>query len=138
MTVRPRSDRGSVSAMVAVVAVGLVMIAGLAYDGGQIVAAQGTARDIAANAARAGAQEVDLDEVRATGIAVLDPDRAAQAAQDYLTATGHDGTVTVAGPTITVTARIVQPMSILPLPDRVITATDSATALTGPEDPDDA
>lgn len=138
MTALQRTDRGSVSAMVAVVALGLVMVAGLAYDGGQIVAAQGTARDIAANAARAGAQEIDLDEVRTTGTATLDPDRATQAAEAYLSATGHQGTVTVTGSTITVTARIVQPMHILPLPDRVVTATDSATAVTGPEDLDDA
>lgn len=130
------SDRGSVSALVAVVALGLVMIAGLAYDGGQIVAAQSTARDIAANAARAGAQEVDLDEVRATGVAALDVERATQAASDYLAATGTDGSVNVAGSTITVTVRVVQPMRILPLPDRTVIATDSATAVTGPEDND--
>lgn len=128
-----RSDRGSVSALVAVVALGLVMIAGLAYDGGQIVAAQGTARDIAANAARAGAQEVDLDELRATGIAQLDPEAAAAAAATYLADTGHEGTVDVAGPTVTVTVRVIQPMTILPLPDRTVAATDSATAVTGPE-----
>lgn len=128
-----RSDRGSVSALVAVVALGLVMIAGLAYDGGQIVAAQGTARDIAANAARAGAQEVDLDELRATGNAQLDPEAAAAAAEAYLADTGHEGTVDVAGPTVTVTVRVVQPMRILPLPDRTVAATDSATAVTGPE-----
>lgn len=128
-----RSDRGSVSALVAVVALGLVMVAGLAYDGGQIVAAQGIARDIAANAARAGAQEVDLDELRATGNAQLDPEAAAAAAQAYLADTGHEGTVDVAGPTVTVTVRVVQPMTILPLPDRTVAATDSATAVTGPE-----
>ena len=128
-----RSDRGSVSALVAIVALGLVMIAGLAYDGGQIVAAQGTARDVAANAARAGAQEVDLDELRATGTAQLDPEAAAAAADAYLADTGHEGTVEVAGPTVTVTVRVVQPMTILPLPDRTVAATDSATAVTGPE-----
>lgn len=128
-----RSDLGSVSALVAVVALGLVMIAGLAYDGGQIVAAQGTARDIAANAARAGAQEVDLDELRSTGNAQLDPEAAVAAAEAYLADTGHQGTVDVAGPTITVTVRVVQPMRILPLPDRTVAATDSATAVTGPQ-----
>lgn len=134
MTSRRRSDQGSVSALVAVVALGLVMVAGLAYDGGQIVAAQGTARDIAANAARAGAQEIDLDELRATGRAQLDPEAAAAAADAYVTGTGHQGMVTVVGPTVTVTVRVVQPMRILPLPDRIVAATDSATAVTGPED----
>lgn len=133
MTPRTRSERGSVSALVAVVATGLVMVAGLAYDGGQIVTAQATARDLAANAARAGAQEVDLDELRATGRAALDIDAAIQAAEDYLARTGHHGTVTVNGPSITVSVHVVQPMLILPLPDRTVTATDTATAQTGPE-----
>ena len=133
MTRRTRPEQGSVSALVAVVATGLVMIAGLAYDGGQIVTAQATARDLAANAARAGAQEVDLDELRATGRAALDIDAATQAAEDYLARTGHQGTVTVNGPSITVSVHVVQPMLILPLPDRTVTATDTATALTGPE-----
>lgn len=127
------SDRGSVSALVAVVATGLVMVAGLAYDGGQIVTAQATARDLAANAARAGAQEVDLDELRATGTAALDVDAATEAAEDYLAATGHRGTVTVEGSSITVSVDVVQPMLILPLPDRTVTATDTATAQTGLE-----
>lgn len=135
MTARARGDRGTVSAMVAVVAIGLVMVAGLAYDGGQIVAAQATARDLAANAARAGAQEVDLQELRATGVAALDPDLAAQAVDDYLAGTGHTATVTVAGPTITVAVTVVQPMRILPMPDRIVVAVDSASAVT--EEPSD-
>lgn len=135
MSARQPSDRGSVSALVAVVATGLVMIAGLAYDGGQIVAAQATARDLAANAARAGAQEVDLDEVRATGRPFLDPDRATAAAESYLSTTGHPATITVDGPTITVSVHVNQPMHILPLPDRTVTATDRATATTGDLEP---
>lgn len=67
-----RDEQGSVAAFVAVIAVALVMVAGMAYDGGQIVAAQATARDLAAGAARAGAQEVDMDRLRGTGDAVLD------------------------------------------------------------------
>lgn len=133
MTPRTRSEQGSVSALVAVVATGLVLVAGLAYDGGQIVTAQATARDLAANAARAGAQEVDIDELRATGRAALNIDAASQAADDYLARTGHQGTVTVNGPSITVSVHVVQPMLILPLPDRTVTATDTATAQTGPE-----
>ena len=112
------------------------MVAGLAYDGGQIVTAQATARDLAANAARAGAQEVDLDELRATGRAALDIDAATQAAEDYLARTGHRGSVTVNGPSITVSVHVVQPMLILPLPDRTVTATDTVTAQTGPEGTD--
>lgn len=124
-------ERGSVSAFVAVIAVGLVMVAGLVYDGGQVLAAQATARDRAANAARAGAQEIDLDALRADGIAVLDPDRATAAAREYLAATGTDGDVEVVGADITVTVRLTASMRILPVPDRTVEATDRATATTG-------
>lgn len=136
MTLTARGERGSVSAFVAVVAVGLVMVAGMAYDGGQIVAAQATARDLAASSARAGAQEVDLDRLRSTGEATLDPDRATAAAQAFLAQAGFTGTMRVSGSSITVTVSVRQPMRILPVPDRTVTATDTATALneeaTGP------
>lgn len=136
MTLTIRGEDGSISAFVAVVAVGLVMVAGMAYDGGQIVAAQATARDLAGSAARAGAQEVDLDRLRSTGDATLDPDRATAAAQAFLAEAGFTGTMRVTGPSITVTVSVRQPMRILPVPDRTVTATDTATALnekaTGP------
>lgn len=121
---------GSVSAFVAVVAVGLIMVAGMAYDGGQIVAAQATARDLAASAARAGAQEIDIDSLRSTGEANLDPDLATSAAQSFLAEAGFTGTTRVVGPSITVTVMVRQPMRILPVPDRIVTATDTATGLT--------
>lgn len=124
-------ERGSVSAFVAVIAVGLVMVAGLVYDGGQVLAAQATARDLAANAARAGAQEIDLDALRADGLAVLDPVRAEAAARAYLAETGTSGDVEVAGPDITVTVRVTATMRILPVPDRTVEATDRSTATTG-------
>jgi len=133
---RSSDEAGSVSAFVAVIAIGLIMVAGLVYDGGQVLAAQATARDLAANAARAGAQELDLDALRADGIAVLDPDRAAGAAHDYLQASDVEGDVTVAGADITVTVRVVARMRILPVPDRIVQASDRATATTGVTDGD--
>lgn len=122
-------EAGSVSAFVAVVAVGLIMVTGMAYDGGQIVAAQATARDLAASAARAGAQEVDLDSLRSTGDAILDPDRATAAAQAFLAQAGFSGTARVDASSITVTVTVRQPMRILPVPVRMVTATDTASAL---------
>src|SRR5437867_2150719 len=133
MRCRDIEERGSVSAFVAVIAFALIMVAGMAYDGGEIVAAQATARDLAAGAARAGAQEIDLDHLRATGIAVLDPDRAIASAEAYLTQAGYTGTASVDGGDITVTVRLHQAMRILPVPDRTVTATDTASAETGPD-----
>ena len=124
-----RGEAGSVSAFVAVVALGLIMVTGMAYDGGQIVAAQATARDLAASAARAGAQEIDLDRLRSTGEAMLDPERATTAAQAFLAKAGFNGSTRVAGSSITVTVTVRQPIRILPVPDRMVTATDTASAL---------
>lgn len=125
----PRAEEGSVSAFVAVVAVGLVMVAGMAYDGGQVVTAQATARDLASSAARAGAQEIDINRLRSTGESMLDPDRAITAAQAFLAQAGFAGTMRVNGSSITVTVTVHQPMRILPVPDRAVTATGTATAL---------
>lgn len=134
MTQALPGERGSVSAFVAVVAVALVMVAGMAYDGGQIVAAQATARDLAAAAARAGAQELDLDSLRARGEPALDPARATEAVEAFLAQAGSTGTAVVEGASVTVTVHVRQPMRILPVPDRIVTATDSATAVDGRED----
>jgi hypothetical protein len=128
---RPVEERGSVTPLVAVIAIALVMVAGMAYDGGQIVTAQAAARDLASAAARAGAQEVDLDHLRATGLPYLDADRAIAAVDAYLVEAGIRGTSHVDGATVTVTVTVRQPMRILPVPDRTVTATDSATAVTG-------
>lgn len=131
MSRRLRGDEGTVTAMVAVLALALVMVAGLAYDGGQIVAAQATARDLAANAARAGAQEIDLAELRTSGEVVLDPGAAATAAESYLADSGHSGSARVDGDSVTVTVEVQQDMRILPIADRTVRATDTATAATG-------
>jgi hypothetical protein len=131
---RLAGDDGMVSAMMAVLAVGLLMAAGLAYDGGQIVAAQATARDLAANAARAGAQEIDLDRLRGFGEVTLDESLAARAASAYVASAGHRSSVDVDGDQITVTVSVRQTMAILPLPDRTIRATDTATAVTSDSD----
>jgi hypothetical protein len=129
MTPLRSDDRGSITAFVAVVATALVMVAGMAYDGGQIITAQATARGHAEKAARAGAQEIDITHLRATGEALLDQAQATAAALAYLERVGSTGTASVDGASITVTASVVQPMLILPVPDRVISVTHTATAV---------
>jgi Flp pilus assembly protein TadG len=128
MTLLGRRDDGGVTAFVAVVAVALVMVAGMAYDGGQVLAAHATARSDASKAARAGAQEIDLDVLRATGDIALSPAAAEAAALAYLDDAGAVGSASVEGNAVTVTVSIVQPMHILPLPDRTVAATEEASA----------
>lgn len=128
MSSRATGDRGSVPAFVAVVATALILVAGMAYDGGMVVATHGDARASAQKAARAGAQHIDQDALRATGAIMLDPAAATAAALDYLTAAGATGTATVVGATITVTVTAIASMRILPIEDRTIVSTASATA----------
>ncbi len=124
-----RDERGSITAFVAVVATALVLVAGMAYDGGQVIAAHNAARNDAERAARAGAQQIDLDHLRATNEPRLDPAAAETAAIQYLERTGATGTATVSDASITVTVTRTQPMLILPGPDRVITVRETATAV---------
>lgn len=124
-----RSDQGSLSAFVAVLAVALVMVTGMVYDGGRVVAAQAKARDLAGTAARTGAEEIDVDAARSGEGPLLDPARAVGAAEGFLEAAGYHGTARVDGSTIWVTVSLHQPMSILPVGERTVIVTDSATAV---------
>lgn len=119
------------TAFAAVIATALVMVAGMAYDGGAILTVHATARRDAAEAARAGAQQLDIDHLRATGELRLDPGDAVAAAEAYLLAAGATGTATVDGPEITVTVTARHDLLILPGPDRIVTAVQSATATDG-------
>lgn len=130
---RPRrvvagSDRGTVTVFVAVVATALVMVAGMAYDGGQIITHHAQARSHAQKAARAGAQHINLDALRTTGTTAIDHDAARNAAHDYLTQVGVGGSVEITDATVTVTVTVHTPMLILPIADREITVTHAATA----------
>ena len=124
-----RDERGSITDFVAVVATALVLVAGMAYDGGQVIAAHNAARNDAERAARAGAQQIDIDHLRATNEPILDATAAEQAAVDFLERSGATGTASVSGASITVTVTVVQPMLILPGTDRTIVVSETAIAV---------
>lgn len=132
-----RDNAGSVTAFVAVIATALVLVAGMVIDGGQVVSAGIDARRLASSAARAGAQEVDVDHLRATGRPALASARGADAARDFLASAGADGTVEVAGAAVTVTVVVEHRMRLLPLPARQVTATRTARATPGITSPGD-
>ena len=106
-------ERGSVTAFVVVFPVALLAVAGLVADGGRMITAHREAFNEAEAAARAGAQEVNISALRAGSGVVLDPEAARQRALDYVTATGHQGTVEVDGDVVRVHVRIEQDMTIL-------------------------
>lgn len=122
-------ERGSITGFVAVIATALVMVAGMAYDGGQVIHAHNAARNDAEQAARAGAQQIDITHLRQTSEPRLDPAEAEAAALDYLVQVGATGTASVEGSDITVTVTRTQPLHILPGQDRTITVTETASAV---------
>ena len=124
------AERGAVSTFLAVIALALLMAAGLAIDGGRKVNALREASHLADNAARAGAQAVDLDTLRSTGELVLLADQAGAEAHKYLASLGHTGDVAVAGDTVTVTISLVVDPVLLPTGPITVTATETAAAIT--------
>jgi Flp pilus assembly protein TadG len=96
-------DRGSISLWAALSAFCMIVIVGIAVDfGGQAVAEQ-RARTVAAQAARAAGQQLQLDAVARVGTAHTDTSRAVTAATTFLAQAGQTGTASVTGNTITVT-----------------------------------
>ena len=125
-----RDDRGAISTFLAVIALAMLMAAGLAIDGGRKISALSEASHLADNAARAGAQAVDLDTLRTTGGLRLLPDQAAARVDQYLASIGHTGNVTVAGDTVTVTVSLTVDPVLLPTGPITVTATETAAAIT--------
>ncbi|MFJ8965348.1 pilus assembly protein TadG-related protein [Lentzea sp. NPDC102401] len=125
-----RTDEdGRVTAFVVIIALAALLFAGLVLDGGLALAAKVRAIGEAQEAARAGAQEIDLAAYRVNGTLRLVPQRANAAAHDYLAAAGHSGSVSLAGNTVTVTVRVTHPTQLLGLAGiGSITVTGTGTA----------
>ncbi len=111
----PPSERGAIGVFLAVLVPGLLLIIGLAVDGGAKVAATQRANAIADEAARAGGQALDVSAAL-TGEVRVDPAAAVAAAQEYLVRTGVQGAVTIVdGDTLQVTTTFTQPTTFLGL-----------------------
>ena len=95
-------NHGSVTAFVVTVTSSLMLLVGLVHGGGRLVAAHLRVSDLAAAAARAGAQQVV--GIRA-GHLEVDPAAAVAASRSSLRALGTDGSVEVGATTVTVTVR---------------------------------
>jgi Flp pilus assembly protein TadG len=125
------NERGAVSTFLAVIALALLMAAGLAIDGGRKVNALREASHLADNAARAGAQAVDLDALRTTGDLTLRPADAVDRVDQYLTSLGYAAAeVAVIGDSVTVTVSLTVDPVLLPTGPMTVSATGTATAIT--------
>ncbi|MCP3992426.1 MAG: hypothetical protein GY724_25365 [Actinomycetia bacterium] len=105
-------ERGGVSIFVVLLVVPMVMMAGLAFDGGHILSTRREVADTAQQAALAGAQAIDGPAVRQGEIRV-NAGLVHAAASGYLADAGHTGTVQVSVSEVTVTVTQVVDMQLL-------------------------
>lgn len=127
-------EDGMVTAFTVIIVAALVLFAGLALDGGIALDSRIKAIDEAQEAARAGAQALNIAAYRSSGQAVLDPGAAVAAANAYLEATGDSGTVSVSGTVVTVSvtrSRHTRILSIVGIETMTAHETASATAEQG-------
>ncbi|AYY12218.1 pilus assembly protein [Actinobacteria bacterium YIM 96077] len=83
-TLRRDPERGAISALVIVLIVMLFAVAGLIYDGGRAINARQQAFDDAEQAARAGADRIDMELFRSQGVVQVQQAEAKQAAMNHL------------------------------------------------------
>lgn len=103
-TRRQRDERGSVTVWMALSSFAMIFLLGLAVDLGGQVHTHERAHDVAAQAARAGGEEIEGSAAVQGHALVLSPAAARAAAQQYLDAAGVSGTVAITGgDTLTVT-----------------------------------
>jgi Flp pilus assembly protein TadG len=130
-------ERGAIAVAMSLFMIALIAFAGLVIDGGAALAARGRAHDLAAQAARSGADALAPTSLRnGTSPADLriDPRAAEAAAQAYLRAGQATGTVTVTGQDVSVTAHVPRRtvlLAVFGLHDITGTATATATILPG-------
>nr|WP_255669259.1 Tad domain-containing protein [Aeromicrobium duanguangcaii] len=88
--VSTRRERGGATIFVLSMSVVLMLCAGLVVDGGMGINARMRVADDAEQAARAGANAVNIEALRSGGDLVIDPDLARSNAEQYLAARGYD------------------------------------------------
>lgn len=117
MSRRYRADDGMVTVLSVVMVLACMAIVGLVLDGGVILRARSSAFDIAAESARAGAQELDQDAL-ADGRIVVDEAAARERIAGYLAAHDVRGDITITAETVTVTVhrqvglQVLQPATV--------------------------
>lgn len=84
-----RAERGSATVFVIGMSLMLLVCAGLVVDGGLALNARQRAADDAEQASRLAADSINVDELRATGTIVINPDLARQRAAGYLQSRGY-------------------------------------------------
>ncbi len=129
-----RDDRGSATAFGLFLIVVVLVLAGAMIEGGNAMSARGHATDIAQQAARAGADKLDLGALRKEGLVRIDPAAAQAAATAFLAQVGETGTVTATPTQVSVTVTVTRPgilVPILGIKTLTVRATATAAPITG-------
>jgi hypothetical protein len=130
-------DSGQIAVFMVAITFALLAVTGLVYDCGAALIARGRAYDLAAQAARAGADAITTESLRSGEASALqvDPVAAQRAAQRLLNAAGATGTLSFPErDVVVVTAHVPQRTAILGIVgihEVSATATVSATILHG-------
>lgn len=123
-------DEGRVTVFVTLFAALIVLLFALVLDGGLALGERNRALTLAQEAARAGAQELNLAAYRAGEPTRLATRDAEQAAHEFLRAAGAQGTVSANDDTVTVTTELTYTFTLLPLGERPVRGTASASPYT--------
>lgn len=126
-------ERGSVTVFVVGVLLALVVMGGLVFDGGAVIAGHREADAEAEGAARAAAEQVSIPALR-SGQIQLNATGATEAADAYLRHYGRIGTVVVNGDEVTVTVSYpveMQVLDVIGIRSKIVTGTGTATAIEG-------
>jgi Flp pilus assembly protein TadG len=86
---RRRSQRGSATVFMLGFAAVLMVGAGLVVDGGLALNKRSQLTDDAEQAARSGANAIDVNTLRSSGVLTVDPDQATAVATDFLSQRGY-------------------------------------------------
>jgi len=129
---RMRQEQGAVTLFLAIAAVGLMAMAGLVVDGGGKVRAAQRADRLAAEAARAAGQAVDLTSALRGDSIRVDRRGAIAAAEEFLRASGADGEASVSrdGRAVVVTTRATAPtvfLALIGIPDLTVSGRAEVT-----------
>jgi Flp pilus assembly protein TadG len=113
---RRRGQRGSATVFMLGFAAVLMVGAGLVVDGGLALNKRSQLTDDAEQAARSGANAIDIDALRSSGVVRVDPDQAAAIATDFLSERGYTNiSVVVTGNEVTTSAQATVDTAILSL-----------------------
>ena len=110
---RLRGDDGAATVWALGVVLVVALLAGAVLDGGNAMAARVQALDVAQQAARAGANQLDLAALRNQGLVRLNPAAAQAAAQAFLAQAGATGSAQATVTQVSVTVTRNQPTLLL-------------------------